>query len=88
MAQDPETLFSRAQAAVLRARQLSETITVSLKRAKQQLSAMQLNHFTPADRKIRYPQDFPETRPVYQPFPAQADDSIVDGSPLVDGPTF
>ena len=75
MAQDLETLFARAQAAILHSKQLAEAVAALHKRLLEQISARRMAHFTPVDRKIGYPQDFPEKRPASQPFPAQVDDN-------------
>ncbi|MGY3236996.1 MULTISPECIES: hypothetical protein [unclassified Bradyrhizobium] len=77
MAQDGETLFARAQAAILRSKQLADAISASHKRLLEQIAARRAVRFTPADRKMGYPQDFPEKRPAFQGFPAQDDDNEI-----------
>ncbi|MHC2336801.1 hypothetical protein [Bradyrhizobium sp. USDA 4454] len=74
MAQDLETLFARAEAAMQRSKQLAEAVAAARKRLLDLISARRLFEFSAADRPVRYPQDFPEKRPAPQAFPAQADD--------------
>jgi hypothetical protein len=74
MTQDLETLLERARAAELQAKRLEESISASLRRLIELVVARRMLHFTPADQTISYPQDFPEMRRIYQPFPIQSDD--------------
>ena len=75
MAQDLETLFARAKLAILRSNQLAEDFVAAHKRMRDQITARLMKDFTPADRKIRYPQDISQKRPAYQPFPTETDDN-------------
>jgi hypothetical protein len=75
VAHDLETLFARAQAATLRARQLVEILSVSQNRLKKQIATRRMRRFTPTDRKISYPQDYPEQHRTYQPIQVQTDET-------------
>ena len=46
-------------------------ILASHERLIEQMAVRRMRRFTPCDRKINYPQDFPEKPRTYQPFPAE-----------------
>jgi hypothetical protein len=74
VAQDLETLCTRAEAAALRAKQLREMISASQRRLRGLITTRKMLEFRATDRKISYPTDFPEIQHTHQPFPAQDDE--------------
>jgi len=49
-------------------------ISASQQRLRAQIAEMRTARFMPVGGKISYPQDYPEKKPVYQPFPTQSDE--------------
>ena len=74
MAEDREALFARASAAIAEAKRLVDVNFGLRDRLIERLARIiGRSNFGPSGRRLNYPQDFPEEKRTYQPFPAQAD---------------
>ncbi len=75
MAQEPDALLMRAEAAIAAAKLLVDRMNDSSASAHKLIRRISLRaRFYPRTLKFYSASDFPETRPPYQPFLIQADD--------------